>query len=370
MRELIRANAGLLLVGVTTFVMMGAGQSLYGPALPAFARDLALSGPEAGWLVSAHWIGCAFGVAGMYFRGTHVSPRMVLATMALGAGLLALGAGLWITVLGALVFGTGYGAATVAFNPRILKAFGPGGTSMLSLLNASFGIGAIAAPLGFVALGSVPARAYAVVAVMAVAIWLAAGPLGRRDGPTVEVTPGPFRPRFGLLMFAVLGIGIEACLIGLGPTALIAAGLTEASAAQHLSMFFVAFLGSRLVLVFAAHLIRPFTIYLCAMMLAATSALLAIWLSPGVFFVALGAAAGMFFPSFYVAASRAMGDDPRVAPTIIAAGLVGGIASPILLGAVMDGLGQTGFFWVMGAAAALAAGAGVVVRQTLPELRT
>ena len=142
MKELIRANFGLLAAGVATFVMMGAGQSLYGPALPAFARNLDLSMAAAAWLVSAHWIGCAIGVGFMYFAGTRVVPRHVIATMALGAALVTFGPGRFGAFGGALVFGAGYGAATVVFNPRILRAFGDKGTAMLSLLNASFGIGA------------------------------------------------------------------------------------------------------------------------------------------------------------------------------------------------------------------------------------
>ena len=43
MKDLIRAHAGLLFAGVATFVMMGSGQSLYGPALPAFSRIFAVS---------------------------------------------------------------------------------------------------------------------------------------------------------------------------------------------------------------------------------------------------------------------------------------------------------------------------------------
>ncbi|RYH95023.1 MAG: MFS transporter, partial [Acetobacteraceae bacterium] len=53
MKDLIRAHAGLLFAGVATFVMMGAGQSLYGPALPAFSRIFAVSLADAGVLVSA-----------------------------------------------------------------------------------------------------------------------------------------------------------------------------------------------------------------------------------------------------------------------------------------------------------------------------
>ena len=52
--------------------------------------------------------------------------------------------------------------------------------------------------------------------------------------------PSRFRPL--ILCVAIRGIATEACLIGLGPSALIRAGVTEVHAAQLLSLFFLAFL--------------------------------------------------------------------------------------------------------------------------------
>lgn len=369
MKELIRANFGLLAAGVATFVMMGAGQSLYGPTLPAFARDLDLPLAAAAWLVSAHWIGCAFGVGFMYVAGARVVPRHVIAAMALGAAMIALDLGRIGAFGGALIFGAGYGAATVVFNPRILRAFGARGTAMLSLLNASFGIGAIAIPLIFVWLGSDPALTFGLVAVLAVAIWLGAGPAGRSSGGSAAAVAGPFQPRLGLQLFAVLGIGLEACLIGLGPTALIDLGLSEEAAAQHLSAFFTAFLGARVALVLVAHLVAPFTLYIGAMVFSALCLGLALTVAPGPFFVILGLAAGLYFPSFYVSASAVMGDHPKTPATIIAAGLVGGILAPILLGALLEDIGGRGLFLVLALAALGAALAGVMVRHRLPQLR-
>lgn len=369
MKELIRANFGLLAAGVATFVMMGAGQSLYGPALPAFARELSLSMGAAAWLVSAHWIGCAFGVAFMYFAGARVVPRHVIAAMALGAALIALDLGRIGAFGGALTFGAGYGAATVVFNPRILRAFGERGTAMLSLLNASFGIGAIAIPLIFVWMGSDPALTFGLVTLMAVVIWLGAGPAGRTGSADAEVPVTEFHPNLPLQLFAVVGIGLEACLIGLGPTALIDMGLGEESAARHLSAFFAAFLGARVGLVLVAHLVAPFTLYITAMVFTAIGLSLGLVFAPGPFFVLIGLAAGLYFPSFYVSASKVMGDHPKTPATIIAAGLVGGISAPILLGNVLDDIGGRGVFLVLTIAAFGAAMAGLVVRQRLPELR-
>ena len=350
MQDMLKANAGLLFAGVATFILMGAATALYGPALPAFSRGFGIGLGTAGLLISAHWIGCAVGVAAMFWRGPRVTPRHVLVMMGLGSVLLASGLAWAVTLLGALVFGAGYGAATVVFNPRVLRAFGPRGTAMLSLLNATFGIGAIVAPLVFVALGNDPAVAFAICAVMALGIWLGSGPASREGVVAAEGAVQPFRLHWPILTFAMVAIGLEATLIGLGPSALIAAGITEVHAAQLLSLFFLAFLAARLGLTFTAHLLPSFTLYTGALTVAFAASLGAALVAPGLCFVILGACAGLFFPGGYVTATRKMGEDPRVPPTIIAAGLVGGIAAPLLLSPFLESMGERGFFWIMAAA--------------------
>lgn len=354
MNALFRTHAALLITGIASFVLMGAGQSLFGPALPAFARDLGLSVAEAGWLISALWVGCILGVACMFRYGARITPRVALGLMAAGAGLIASSPGWWGTVAGALIFGAGYGSATVVFNPRVLAAFGDTGPSMLSLLNAVFSLGAIAAPLVFVAVGSQPNIMFGMVAVGCGVVCLFAGAAGRVKVAATAVA-APYRINWGILAFGMIAVGMEACLIGLGPTALIKAGETEAQAAKLLSLFFAAFLVARIALVFAARFVSSFTLFVMAIGGAAVSALAAALVSPAVFFVIIGLSAGLFFPSFYVTASRKMGTDPRVAPTIIAAGLVGGILSPVLIGSMMDSLGRFGFFWIISAAMGITA---------------
>lgn len=358
MTNLIRAHLGLLVAGVATFVMMGAGQSLYGPALPAFSRIFAVTEAQAGMLVSAHWVGCFIGVAVAFLYGASITPRHALAGMAVGAAMVATMAGWWLTLAGATVFGLGYGMSTVVFNPRVLRAFGTYGPSMLSLLNATFGVGAIAAPLIFVAFGSDPRWSFGLTAAFAATIWVFAGAVGGSAAPDAGARGG-FRPHWGIMGFGAVAIGLEACLIGLGPTALIRAGIEERAAAELLSAFFVVFLAARVVLIFVAHRIAPFVLFTLAVSAAALCALGAVFLSPALFFVAIGAPAGLFFPGFYVTASGKMGSDLRVPPTIIASGLVGGITAPLVLAPVMAGMGERGFFVIL---------AGVTVTMTAAAL--
>ena len=351
MRAELVAHAGLVVAGLVSFVLMGAGQSLYGPAVPVFARDFGIGTGQAGFLVSAHWIGAAAGVALMYVAGDRVTPRMTLAAMATGAGGIALGAGWWVTLAAAAVVGFGYGLAAGIYQ---LAAFGARGPSMLAFLNAIFGIGAIGAPLVFVAIGGDPALAFAVVAAMAVATFVLA-----RVAPApaaAALAAGSFRPRPGILGFGALAIGTEACLIGLGPTGLIARGVSEAGAAQLLSAFFAAFLLARLALVPLAGRIVPFVLLATALTVSGACAAGLAAGGPVWLFVAMGAAAGLFFPAFYMAGVGQMGSDARVAPTLIAAGLAGGISAPLIMGAVMGAIGN-GILFALVAVLTLAAAA-------------
>ena len=104
---------------------------------------------------------------------------------------------------------------------------------------------------------------------------------------------------------------------------------------------------ARVALIFVAHRVEPFLLYTGAIALAAVCALGAALVSPTVFFVAMGAPAGLFFPGFYVTASGKMGEDLRVPPTIIASGLVGGIGAPVIVAPLMAGMGERGFFWLL-----------------------
>jgi MFS transporter, FHS family, glucose/mannose:H+ symporter len=219
---------------------------------------------------------------------------------------------------------------------------------MLSLLNATFGVGAIAAPLVFVWLGSDPAWSFGIVALVLVAIWAGAGAAGR-EGVAQTGAVKAFRPHWGILGFGLVAIGMEASLAGLGPTALIRAGVAEETASQLLSAFFVVFLLARVALIFIAHRVQPFVLYTVAVTSAAVFALGAVFLAPGPFFVAMGASTGLFFPGFYVTAAGKMGDDIRVPPTIVASGLVGAITAPLVLAPLSTTLGDRGFFVLVAA---------------------
>jgi FHS family glucose/mannose:H+ symporter-like MFS transporter len=365
MRALIKTHAALLFVGLASFILMGAGQSLYGPTLPAFSRAFDLQVSTVGLLVSAHWVGCAAGVAVMFAYTTVITPRHVLLAMLAGAVLLALGGSFATVLAGGFLFGAGYGAATVVFNPRVLRAFGARGPAMLSLMNAAFGIGAIAAPLVYVALNSNPRPTFLICAALIAAIWGFAGKAGETDAPAAAQTTDRFAPHWPILIFHGLAIAIEASLIGLGPTALIRAGLGEVPAAELLSAFFIGFLIARLILTLIAHKLNALNTATFALAGCGIAAIYGASVSPSAGFVVMGLCAGVFFPMIYVAASATMGGHPRTAVAIIAAGMLGGIFAPLILSPLLPYMGEVGFFWIFGALCLVMAAVAVSARAML-----
>ncbi len=344
----LRANIILLFAGIATFVVMGAGQSLYGPTLPVLSRDFSIGLGEAGLLISAHWIGCAVGVGTMFLASHRVAPRDSAGTMLIGAAMIAAGIGWIFTLIGGFALGVGYGAATVMFNRRFLIEFGAQGPAMVSLVNALFGVGAIGAPLVFVALGSRVSVSYALVAGLALITAIVAFRLPPAT-KQAAASAGQFQLHFGILALGMAAIATEATLIGLGPVALIALGQTEVQAAKLLSAFFVTFLVIRLILAAFSNVVSPLNLLVGALIAAAGSCLITVMISPTIGFIALGACAGLFFPPYFVCATGLMGDDPRVTPTIISSGLVGGIIAPLLMGLILRNMGDTAFFWVVAA---------------------
>ena len=343
----------LFLSGLLTLFIVGAGSAILGPAVPVYEQMFHISTATSGLLVSTLWIGCLTGVLAMYFRGAQIEPRPPLLLVGVGSLLLALAPAFWVALLGALIFGVGYGAIAALFNARVLHAFGAQGAARIGMLNALYSFGAIVAPYGFTLIGASLTPVFLTMAVLSAIAWAFSGSVGLTGLPQ-HATGRGFKLHLPILGLALVSIGIEASLVGLGPTALIRAGLTAPHAAELLSLFFVAALAARIVLVLVAHRFADFGILVFAMGWAALCALGAAMISPVLFFPPLGISAGLFFQGEYVTATRKMGADPRVSPVILAVGLVGAIVSPLFYTQFMDALGSRGFFWLVAGVAGLA----------------
>ncbi|TXI05541.1 MAG: hypothetical protein E6Q73_01770 [Pseudorhodobacter sp.] len=353
----------LLATGIAGFVLLGLAQAIFGPVLPVYSQIFGLEIASVGWVLSVFWAGSLSAVGAVYLAPATLGPKTGLIAAAAGTALLALMSSWALVLAGAALFGFGYGVIAAVWNPRVLAAFGPRGPAMMSLMNALFTLGAIAAPQMFLALGQEPGAVFWVFTAFAGAILLATLAMGdTRTAPAASGSDG--RIDWSILGFACLGIGLESSLVGLGPTGLVQAGATPEQAAKLLSLFFIAYLVARLSLVLIAHRIAPFAIFFAAVTLLSALTLAALVGETAFWFPFMGFASGYIFHGEYLTGLRRLGGTTRISALLLAAGMAGAIMTPVLMSQLLGGLGRLGFFQIiLGIALTLAVLAALSLRR-------
>lgn len=144
---------------IATFALIGAMQSLYGPLIDGFAHAFHVSIPEAGEVLSVHFVGALVGVLCGWMGVKRFDGRVVLsgALVALAAGALgALGAATikhWPPFLaGVFLIGVGFGALDFSLNTLLARTALRGRARRLTVANGGYGVGAVIGPLLVVAL--------------------------------------------------------------------------------------------------------------------------------------------------------------------------------------------------------------------------
>lgn len=355
----------LLATGIAGFVLLGMAQAIFGPVLPVYAKTFGLEVASVGWLLSLFWSGCLASVIAVYFLPTLLGPKSGLALAAVGTALMALMGSWGLVLLGGALFGAGYGVIAAVYNPRVLAAFGPRGPAMMSLMNAIFTLGAIAAPQIFLVFDRDPVLTFWLFTALAGAVLAVTVMMGDTRIPAQAET-GSVKIDWAVLIFAALGIGMETSLVGLGPTALVIAGTGEEQATQLLSMFFLTYLAARVLLVFLANRLHAFLLYIGAMALTAVLAL-AILLGgdPTLFFPLMGFGCGLFFYGAYITGLSRMGASTQVSAIMLGAGLCGAIVQPTVITQALGGLGPKGFFLIVLSLASLLTLAAVLAAPRL-----
>lgn len=337
----------LFLSGALAFLTAGAGPALYGVALPVWSDRFGLQAGEAGAILSAGGAGALLAVLGGLAGLPGLGLRLGLATVALGTTLLAMAPTWGVLLAAGFVAGLGFGQVMAAVNRAFLRGFGDRGPGMVGLVNAVYGLGAIASPLLFLAAGGRPPAVYAAIAVLAATALLLARP---------DASPAPrglpdLRNRRLLVTLFIFGNGlIEGASGGFGASALIDAGVGADAAARLTSAFFAAYLLSRLSLYWLARHIGPDRLFLLGTGGAGLCMVVAALGAPAPGFVLAGAFVGMIFPGFYVWAIRILGEDPRMTSAILAMALLGGTLAPLALRPLLGLTGEFGLFAVVAAA--------------------
>jgi fucose permease len=336
------------------FVLIGALQALYGPAIPGLRAEFGLSPSAAGLGLSAHFAG---GVAGVLLFDRlfgRIGNRRILGAsyvlMAAGAAGFALAPSWPLALFAALLAGLGFGGVDYGLNQLFAVGFGRRSTAMLNILNAHFGIGAI---LGPAVIGLVGADHYPAVflAFALVNLPLLLCLRGVRDHvPPVaagEEAPGTSALRRSLasvlgvfVALYVLHVAIEAGVGGWEPTHLETVGYGAGVAATATSVYWLMmtvgrFLVAPIALRYSAQTIITVS---CAGMTVCLLLASVPELAPYAY-AGVGLFIAPIFPTGLPWLNRAAPRARRAGALVIAASMVGGVAAGPALGKAIEWAG-------------------------------
>ncbi|WP_406192674.1 MFS transporter [Kitasatospora sp. NBC_01560] len=338
------------------FVLIGALQSLYGPALPALRQDFGLSPSGAGLALSAHFVGGVTGVLAFDRAFGRIGNRALLGTsyalMALGSVAFALSPSWPPALLGALVTGFGFGGIDYGLNQLFATGFGRRSPAMLNVLNAHFGIGAIAGPalIGLFGADRYPS-VFTAFAVLAALLLIplrgvrdrtptATGGAPDDSDPAVRTTGAARRTAPLLAVFVVLyvlHVAVEAGVGGWEPTHLEAVGYSTTLAASATSVYW-------LMMTVGRFLVAPLTLrrsepVIIAVSCAGMAVCLIAAALPGVApyaYAGVGLFIAPIFPTGLPWLKRAVPAAQRAGALVIAASMVGGVAAGPVLGRTIE----------------------------------
>ncbi|MFD7553273.1 MULTISPECIES: MFS transporter [unclassified Streptomyces] len=330
------------------FVVIGALQALYGPAIPALREEYGISPAVAGLSLSAHFVGALAGVLIYHLLRGRLNNRALLGgsyvLMAAGAAVFAFSPNWTLALAGTFVIGLGFGGIDYGLNQLFAVGFGRRSTAMLNLLNGHFGIGAIAGPalIGWLGADNYP-EIFVGIGVVSLLILVTLGGVAAREPRPEPAEGAPAGGARVLPIIAafigiyVLHVAIETGVGGWEPTHLEAVGYGAATAATATSAYWAAMTVGRFVVApLSLRWSAPSILIVCCAGMAGFLLLATVpALAPYAYF-GVGLMIAPIFPTCLPWLNRAVPGVSAAGAYVIAASMIGGVAFPPLLGGVID----------------------------------
>ncbi|MEV7579212.1 MFS transporter [Streptomyces erythrochromogenes] len=330
------------------FVVIGALQALYGPAIPALRAEYGISPAVAGLSLSAHFVGALLGVLLHHLLRGRLNNRVLLGgsyvLMAIGTAVFVSAPGWALALTGTFVIGLGFGGIDYGLNRLFAIGFGHRSTAMLNLLNGHFGIGAIAGPalIGRLGADSYP-EIFLSAGVISLLILATLGGVAAREpdpAPAEAAAPGGARVLpiiAGFIGIYVLHVAIETGVGGWEPTHLEAVGYGAATAATATSAYWAAMTVGRFVAApISLRLPAPTILLVCCSGMAGFLLLATVPALAPYAYLGVGLMIAPIFPTCLPWLNRAVPGVAAAGAYVIAASMIGGVAFPPLLGAVIE----------------------------------
>lgn len=330
------------------FVLIGVLQALYGPAIPTFLDKFQVSTAVAGFSLSAHFLGALAGVLVFHRLLGRIGNRQLLGAsyglMGLGSAGFALTSNWTVALFAAFIIGLGFGGIDYGLNQLFSVAFGRRSAAMLNLLNAHFGIGAVAGPalVSWFGADNYP-WIFGGAALLSLLLIAALGGVGSGDIVRAGQVNLPMGNRRVLVLIGsfvviyVLHVAIETGVGGWEPTHLEAVGYTVSTAAAATSVYWMAMTVGRFLVVPVSMRFSPESIVIASCVgMAACLGLASFPALAPYAYVGVGLFIAPIFPTALPWLNRSVPTVSGAGAYVIAASMIGGVAFPPLLGTAID----------------------------------
>ena len=358
----------IITFGLIAFVLIGLEQGLLGLFVSELGTNLAKSSKDLGLFFALHGLGSAFvtGSALIRWMEQKNNKRIALASLSLCLGSILIVTGdYWLLkLIAAPLLGLGFGGLSMSFNTLIVTHFSQKNAGLLNVLNATYGLGAVAAPW-ILSQGLLTGNELFVVIALA-SITVCAGTWNIDDRipnrPAIASEHPNAAPIVRLLLIAFSILFIEAGLTYWMPSLLRDTSGEAAAAAAYMARFFLWFVIIRLTAAALAVWISAlgFVVFglagiFCSLVLVLAGA---IPLADTSF---IGAFMGIIFPNAYAWMLTKGGGGTITGAKILLSAITGATLGPWLLGWILPYLGQSAVLWLLGSLSLATAGLMLIV---------
>lgn len=351
----------ILIFGFLAFVLIGLEQGILGLYVAELGAQLRRSPEELGLFFALHGVGSAIvtGSALIGWLEKRNNKRIAMASLALGAGgfLVVFGESWILKLVAAPLLGIGFGGLSMSFNTLFVTHFSQKNAGLLNVLNATYGLGAVAAPW-LVSTGMYSGtEVFLAIAVLSLVVMIGAWSIDDRvpsNLPTIASEDSGTSRVAPLLVTAFLILFLEAGLTYWMPSLLAKTSDNELIGASYMAAFFGWFVVVRLGAAALAMWITTLGFALIGLSGVFASLLLVstsfIPLSETSF---IGAFMGLIFPNAYAWMLMTGHGGTALGAKLLLSAITGATVGPWLLGWVWPIFGDIAVLLTLSLASAL-----------------
>ena len=351
----------ILIFGFLAFVLIGLEQGILGLYVAELGAQLRRSPEELGLFFALHGVGSAIvtGSALIGWLEKRNNKRIAMASLALGAGgfLVVFGESWILKLVAAPLLGIGFGGLSMSFNTLFVTHFSQKNAGLLNVLNATYGLGAVAAPW-LVSTGMYSGtEVFLAIAVLSLVVMIGAWGIDDRvpsNLPTIASEDSGTSRVAPLLVTAFLILFLEAGLTYWMPSLLAKTSDNELIGASYMAAFFGWFVVVRLGAAALAMWITTLGFALIGLSGVFASLLLVstsfIPLSETSF---IGAFMGLIFPNAYAWMLMTGHGGTALGAKLLLSAITGATVGPWLLGWVWPIFGDIAVLLTLALASAL-----------------